>query len=183
MPIVTLSSKHQITLPVEIVRTMGLKPGDKIVAELIDDHVVLVPKPESWVDYFKGSLRGVYGSTVEEIDRYIAEERRSWDRDEPMEQIDNLLASDPAARLVVKILLQRRDQWYACFHNDLLNQWKERMKKETRDWQGDVDFRKVVQKLIDHGAVRVIPHLPGEANEEVRYRLKIELAKRYESLP
>ncbi len=81
MSTVTLSSKHQITLPMEAVRALGLKPGNKLVVELIDDHLVLLPQPESWADYFKGSLKGVYGSTKEEIDRYIAEVRYGWDID------------------------------------------------------------------------------------------------------
>src|SRR3990172_5401597 len=96
MPKVTLSSKNQITLPVEIVRKLGLKPGDKIVAELMDDHVVLLPQPESWVDYFKGSLKGVYGSTKEEIDRYIAEVRYGWDID----ALKDALALEPELRAV-----------------------------------------------------------------------------------
>ncbi len=81
MPTVTLSSKHQITLPIEVVRALGLKPGGKLVVELIDDHLVLLPQPESWAEYFKGSLKGVYGSTKEEVDRYIAEVRYGWDID------------------------------------------------------------------------------------------------------
>ena len=79
MPTITLSSKHQVTLPVDIVRSLGLKAGDKLVAEFIDGHVVLLPQPESWTDYFAGSMKGVYGSTKEEIDRYIAEVRYGWD--------------------------------------------------------------------------------------------------------
>ncbi len=81
MATITLSSKHQVTLPVDIVRTLGLKAGDKLVAELIDDRIVLLPQPESWADYFVGSMKGVYGNTTEEIDRYIAEVRYGWDID------------------------------------------------------------------------------------------------------
>ena len=96
MPTITLSSKNQVTLPVDMVRTLGLKPGDKIVVELIDDHLVLVPQPESWVDYFKGSLKGVYGSTKEEIDRYISEVRYGWEID----ALRDALSLDPALRAV-----------------------------------------------------------------------------------
>ena len=96
MPKATLSSKHQITLPMEIVRGLGLKPGDKLVVELIDDHVVLLPQPESWADYFSGSLKGVYGSTKEEIDRYIAEVRYGWDID----ALKDALARDKQLRSV-----------------------------------------------------------------------------------
>ena len=96
MATVTLSSKHQVTLPVDIVRTLGLQAGDKLVAELIDDHIVLLPQPESWVDYFVGSMKGVYGSTREEIDRYIAEVRYGWDID----ALKDALALDPELRAV-----------------------------------------------------------------------------------
>ncbi len=81
MAIITLSSKGQVTLPVDIVRRLGLKAGDKLIAELIDNRIVLLPRPESWTDYFGGSLKGVYGSSVEEIDRYIAEVRYGWEID------------------------------------------------------------------------------------------------------
>ena len=78
---ITLSSKGQVTIPVDILRRLGLKAGDKLIAELIDNRIILLPQPESWTDYFGGSLKGVYGSTVEEIDRYIAEVRYGWEID------------------------------------------------------------------------------------------------------
>ncbi len=104
MPTVTLSSKHQITLPMEVVRTLGLKPGDKLVAELIDDHVVLLPQPASWVDYFSGSTKGVYGSTVEEIDRYIDDLRGGRERDEWHRRVRDLIERDDDVREVVERL-------------------------------------------------------------------------------
>ena len=96
MAIITLSSKHQVTLPVDIVRSLGLKAGDKLVAELIDDRIVLLPQPASWADYFVGSMKGVYGSTKEEVDRYIAEVRYGWDID----ALKDALAVDPELRAV-----------------------------------------------------------------------------------
>ena len=62
-----------------MVRSLGLKAGDKLVAELIDDRIVLLPKPDSWAEYMIGSLEGVYGSNKEEVDRYIAEVRYGSD--------------------------------------------------------------------------------------------------------
>ena len=96
MGTITLSSKHQVTLPVDMVRSLGLKAGDKLVAELIEDRIVLLPQPESWTDYFAGSMRGVYGSTKEEIDRYIAEVRYGWDID----ALKDALSLDPDLRAV-----------------------------------------------------------------------------------
>ncbi len=79
MPTITISSKNQVTLPVAMVRSLGLKAGDKLVAELIDDRIVLLPRPDSWAEYMIGSLEGVYGSSKEEVDRYIAEVRYGSD--------------------------------------------------------------------------------------------------------
>ena len=36
MPTATLSSKYQITIPMEIVRSLGLKPGDKLAVERVE---------------------------------------------------------------------------------------------------------------------------------------------------
>ena len=96
MGTITLSSKHQVTLPVDMVRSLGLKAGDKLVAELIEDRIVLLPQPESWTDYFAGSMKGVYGSTKQEIDRYIAEVRYGWDID----ALKDALSLDPDLRAV-----------------------------------------------------------------------------------
>jgi antitoxin ChpS len=96
MATITLSSKHQVTLPVEMVRSLGLKAGDRLVAELIDNRIVLLPQPESWADYFSGSMKGVYGSTKEEVDRYIAEVRYGWDID----SLKDALELDPELRAV-----------------------------------------------------------------------------------
>ncbi len=73
-----LSSKHQITLPVAMVRRLGLEPGDRLAVGVEEDRIVLRPRPRDWVEYYRGRLRGVYGSSVEEIDEYIRKERESW---------------------------------------------------------------------------------------------------------
>jgi len=77
-----LSGKNQITLPVAMVRRLGLTPGRKLMLRLEDDRIVLRPEPEDWVEYFHGSMKGVYGSTVEEMDEYVRKERASWRRRE-----------------------------------------------------------------------------------------------------
>ncbi len=83
MPTVTISSKSQITLPAQIVRELGLRGGDKLTVELIDERIVAVPQPASWADYVRGSAKGVYGRTTQEIHRYVAEERGSWYTTDP----------------------------------------------------------------------------------------------------
>lgn len=75
---VTLSRKHQITLPIALVRELGLEPGDKLAARLENGNIVLKRRPRSWVDYLGGSMPGYYGKTKEEIDAYLAEVRQGW---------------------------------------------------------------------------------------------------------
>ena len=90
MPVVTMTSKNQITLPIEIARQLNVKPGDKLVVELVQDHVVLMPQPGSWADYVVGSVRGVYGARKEDIDSYINEVRYGDASEEDAELLDAL---------------------------------------------------------------------------------------------
>jgi len=44
MPKGTLSSKHQITIPIEMVRALGLRPGDQLEFTLEDGAIILKPQ-------------------------------------------------------------------------------------------------------------------------------------------
>lgn len=167
MATITMSSKSQITLPAEMVRGLSLKPGDKLIAQLIEDHIVLLPKPESWTDYFMGSTKGFWG-TKEEIDSYIAEERRSPERDEWREQFDDLVATDEDVRAVVEALASCGQ----CTASP--NQ----LHRVLRGEQHNPDSGRVLsalEKLVKHGGVRRI-RLDGPELEV--YRLVHELAVR-----
>ena len=168
MATITLSSKHQVTLPVDMVRSLGLKAGDKLVAELIDGHIILLPKPESWTDYFAGSLKGVYGSTIEEINRYITEERASPERQEWFEQFDDLQAADSKIGTVVEAL--RSFDYCTASSNQLLKSQPVREKKLSAN-----DIGEALEKLVNHGGVR---KLPSVEQREKAYRLVHELVER-----
>jgi AbrB family looped-hinge helix DNA binding protein len=119
MPEVTLSSKNQITLPAEIVRELRLQAGAKLVVELVRDQVVIVPKPASWTDYYTGRLQGVYGRTTAETDRYMAEERASWDVSasdgtrESDEAFIDLYHTDSVIRSLIQVFLGNRPSFIA----------------------------------------------------------------------
>ena len=173
MPIVTVSSKHQITLPIEIVRALGVKGGDKLIAECIDSHMVLLPQPESWVDYFTGSVTGTYGRTLKEIDRYITEERQSAERDEWQEEFYDLYATDSAVRAVVDALrlspnhVATTDELGIMVPRDPDNPRRSYV-SERRKNKLDV----TLERLVDHGAVRKIPEEdPNGEQIGVKYRL------------
>lgn len=103
MATITLSSKNQITLPVEMVRALGLKGGDKLDVELISDRLVIWPKPQSYADYFIGSMKGYWGSK-EDIDRYLEEVRYGGGTKDWQEEVTDLLLTDEGARKVVEWL-------------------------------------------------------------------------------
>ena len=166
MAAVTLSGKHQFTLPVDMVRSPGLNPGDKLIAELVDDHVVLLPQQQSWGDYFMGSVKGVYGPTIREIDRYIAEERASPERWEWRQQFDDMLATHPDVEVMVETL--RSSPHYTANWDQL----RDSLTREKRSDPGDI--RNALQMLVDHGAARRIP-LDGTVREV--YRPVRELAE------
>lgn len=86
---VTLSSKHQLTLPVDMVRDLGLEPGQKYVIAKEEGRIVFYPDKHSRTDYFAGSLGGLYGRTKEDVDAYLAEVRGDWgtaDEEAPFEK-------------------------------------------------------------------------------------------------
>ena len=75
----TISSKNQITLPVHLLRQMGVGPGDRLAVALQGGRLVLRARPKDWVEHYAGSLKGLWGKTTEEIDAYVLEQR-DWSR-------------------------------------------------------------------------------------------------------
>ena len=65
MPIATVSSKGQITLPAKFRRALGIKPCDRLSVEVVADTIVLRPVP----DFFE--LEGFLGKGLS-----IKEERK-----------------------------------------------------------------------------------------------------------
>ena len=167
MPIVTLSGKNQLTLPVDIVRRLELAPGDKLAAELVDDHVVLMPRPDSWAEHGMGIAEGVYGSTKEQIDEYIDGERASPERWEWRQRFYDLLATDSNAWAVVEALKS-----YPRCTTDPNNLLKHPLVRKGRLDARDV--RDALGKLVAHGGARRIP-LDGATTEV--YRLVREFAE------
>jgi len=84
--VTTISSKNQITLPAHLLREMGLGPGDRLSITREGNRLILRARPKDWARYYGGSLRGLYGSTKEEVDAYLQELREDTGRDEMLEE-------------------------------------------------------------------------------------------------
>jgi bifunctional DNA-binding transcriptional regulator/antitoxin component of YhaV-PrlF toxin-antitoxin module len=149
----------------DMVRSLDLKPGDKLIVEAIDWRIVLMKESENTIERLKGSMKGVYGSTLEEIDRYIAGERSSWERDEWREQFYDLIARDPDAERIVESLRRRPNS--TSPEQDL---W--RIKDITTKRVGEA-----LNALVKHGGVRKIPAPPGVGAYEWQYLLVHEFVE------
>ena len=75
MPSVKVSSKHQIAVPSEARRALGIKAGDRLTVEIRTDELVLKPQSGSAVDRLWGSGRGTYGDPV----AYVRALRDEWE--------------------------------------------------------------------------------------------------------
>ena len=78
MPVVTVSSKGQITLPASSRRALGIKARGRVLIELSDDAIVVRPVPDLFE--LKGFLgKGVpaeeeRGRMAEGVARHVLEE-------------------------------------------------------------------------------------------------------------
>lgn len=57
MPIVTVSSKGQMILPKKVRDALGLKPKQKVLLKVVDDHAEIIPLPENPVQGFCGVFK------------------------------------------------------------------------------------------------------------------------------
>lgn len=71
----TMTSKGQVTIPVEIRKQLGLSPGDRVTFRKSEDGIVIEPAT-SVVRRFAGSLNRFAGNnpdaTIEDMDEAIA---------------------------------------------------------------------------------------------------------------
>ena len=174
MRTITVSSKNQITIPVAILREIGINPGDTLAAAVIDGDIVLVKEPESWVQYFQGSMRGAYGGTKESIDRYVLRERESWyeplsehisdsDSREWCKRFEDLYATDSSVRAVADTLMDC--PYYVATFPDL--EWL------IPENGHPTDLPRTLERLTSNRWVR---RIPAQDEEPERYRLDGEVA-------
>ncbi len=57
MPMVTVSSKGQIVMPKEIRDAIGIKPKQRVLVKVVQNHVEIIPLPENPVQAFCGIFK------------------------------------------------------------------------------------------------------------------------------
>ena len=83
MQIATISSKNQITLPVSILRSLGLSPSRKVLVKKEDESIVITPVKKDMIEELSGSLnkyisKDKLGKSVKEVED-IAKERAAFE--------------------------------------------------------------------------------------------------------
>lgn len=58
---VKVSSRHQIAVPSEARKALGIKAGDRLGVEVRGDVIVLRPRPGSAAERLRGTGKGVFG--------------------------------------------------------------------------------------------------------------------------
>lgn len=58
---VKVSTKHQIAVPSEVRRTLGIKAGDRLGVEVRDGMIMLKPQAGTTAERLRGTGRGIYG--------------------------------------------------------------------------------------------------------------------------
>lgn len=81
----TISSKNQITLPVHLLRELGLGAGDRLAVSREGNRLVLRARPRDWVKYHGGSLAGRYGKDASDVADYLSGLRADDGRTEEIE--------------------------------------------------------------------------------------------------
>lgn len=74
---VRLSRKGQFVIPKDIRKALGVEEGGELLVTL-DGKRAILTRPEQHARATRGMLKGTWGRTKREVDRYIGEERRSW---------------------------------------------------------------------------------------------------------
>lgn len=69
----TLSSKNQIVIPREAREALQIKPGDKILIQILGNRVLVLERPKSYRKALRGLFRNGYGKD------YLRKERDSWE--------------------------------------------------------------------------------------------------------
>ncbi len=75
--LVKLNKKGQLVIPLEIRKKMGFGTDKPLVIFTRGDETILL-SPEKYAEITCGLMKGTWGSTKEDVDMYINEERGSW---------------------------------------------------------------------------------------------------------
>ncbi|HOV88162.1 MAG TPA: AbrB/MazE/SpoVT family DNA-binding domain-containing protein [Syntrophobacteraceae bacterium] len=75
MRVVKVSSRGQIVVPKEIREKLGIKPGTRVLFQVVEQHAEIVPLPQKPVKALRGMLKSESSLAAE-----LLEERRQAEK-------------------------------------------------------------------------------------------------------
>lgn len=78
--LVKVNANYQITIPQIVRKKLNIQKGDRLIVDVQDDVIILIPQPKRYTD----ALQGLHSKIWKDIDtqKYLNRERDSWTNSE-----------------------------------------------------------------------------------------------------
>jgi AbrB family looped-hinge helix DNA binding protein len=73
-PSVKVSNRYQIAVPQQARRRLKIKSGDRLLVDVQDGMIILLPEPQSYTQLLAGLHREIW----EKAGDYVHKEREAW---------------------------------------------------------------------------------------------------------
>lgn len=73
-PSVKVSNRYQIAVPQQARKRLKIKSGDRLLVDVQDGMIILLPEPQSYTQ----SLAGLHREIWEKASNYVLNEREAW---------------------------------------------------------------------------------------------------------
>jgi AbrB family looped-hinge helix DNA binding protein len=78
---IKVNAKYQITIPKSVREKLNVKVGDRLLVDVQDGVMILIPEPASYADYLQG-LDGEIWTGID-VQQYLNGERGAWSKIKP----------------------------------------------------------------------------------------------------
>jgi AbrB family looped-hinge helix DNA binding protein len=73
---VKVSKRYQIALPSLARKQLNIQAGDRLLVDIQDGMIVLLPQPENYAEYLAGLHKDIWQDV--DTDAYLEQERDAW---------------------------------------------------------------------------------------------------------
>jgi len=73
---VKVSRRHQISLPSRARRKLNIEAGDRLLVDIQDNMIILLPQPQDFVMHMTGLHKEIWRQI--DTDEYLNQEREAW---------------------------------------------------------------------------------------------------------
>jgi AbrB family looped-hinge helix DNA binding protein len=74
--IIKLNSRNQITIPKSVYEKLNIKKGDRLLVDVQDGVIVLIPEPKRYSEYLQDLHSEIWKGI--DVQKYINGERDAW---------------------------------------------------------------------------------------------------------